>query len=169
MSDDNEVKGTRGFIVTTEPTKEAKDLVAQYLRDKNNELRQFQAGTSQVVPGYDSGRTQRNTLDRADYRGDLADPFNNLTLIPPGVLYRSINRRLSKKFKAVVVALSDNKDRLLISLALVVKSQPPASVANSLNAVYVVNVPGRASGLRLMVAVASMSIVAFFIMYPMAF
>ena len=78
MSDDNEVKGTRGFIVTTEPTKEAKDLVAQYLRDKNNELRQFQAGTSQAVPGYDSGRTQRNTLDRADWRSDLADPFNNL-------------------------------------------------------------------------------------------
>ena len=75
MSDDNEVKGTRGFIVTTEPTKEAKDLVAQYLRDKNNELRQFQAGTAQEVPGYGSGQTQRQTLDRSDIRSDQADPM----------------------------------------------------------------------------------------------
>ena len=75
MSDDNEVKGTRGFIVTTEPTKEAKDLVAQYLRDKNNELRQFQAGTDQEVPGYGSGRTQRNTLDTSSRRKDQSNPM----------------------------------------------------------------------------------------------
>ena len=75
MSDDNEVKGTRGFIVTTEPTKEAKDLVAQYLRDKNNELRQFQAGTDQEVPGYGSGRTQRNTLDTSSRRKDESNPM----------------------------------------------------------------------------------------------
>ena len=75
MASDNEVKGTRGFVVTTEPTKEAKDLVAQYLRDKNNELRQFQSSTAQEVPGYGSGQTQRNALDNASRGRDEANPF----------------------------------------------------------------------------------------------
>ena len=38
MSDDNEVKGTRGFIVTTEPDAKSKDFIAQYLKDKAIEL-----------------------------------------------------------------------------------------------------------------------------------
>ena len=73
MADDKEVKGTRGFIVTTEPTKEAKDLVAQYLVDKNNELRQYQAEREMDVP---RGRdVTRSVLDRESRRGDAANPM----------------------------------------------------------------------------------------------
>ena len=72
MSDDNEVKGTRGFVVTTEPTKESKDFIAQYLKDKAIEQANLQAEREADVP--DFRRTQRQTLDRADYRSDRADP-----------------------------------------------------------------------------------------------
>ena len=34
MADDKEVKGTRGFVVTTEPDAKSKDFIAQYLKDK---------------------------------------------------------------------------------------------------------------------------------------
>ena len=70
---DDKAKGTRGFVVTTEPTKEAKDLVAQYLIDKNNELRQYQAEREMDVPGLRS--VQRSTLDNASRARDAADPF----------------------------------------------------------------------------------------------
>ena len=71
MSDDN-AKGTRGFVVTTEPTKESKDFIAQYLKDKAIEQANLQAEREADVP--DFRRTQRQTLDRADYRSDRADP-----------------------------------------------------------------------------------------------
>ena len=76
MADDNEVKGTRGFVITTEPTKESKEFIAQYLRDKAVEQANLQAEREADVP--DLRRTQRQTLDRADFRGDRADPFNTL-------------------------------------------------------------------------------------------
>jgi len=70
---DDKAKGTRGFVVTTEPTKEAKDLVAQYLVDKNNELRQYQAEREMDVPGLRS--VQRSTLDTASRARDAANPY----------------------------------------------------------------------------------------------
>jgi len=72
MADDNEVKGTRGFVVTTEPTKKSKDFIAQYLQDKAVEQANLQAEREADVP--DFRRTQRQTLDRADFRSDRADP-----------------------------------------------------------------------------------------------
>ena len=73
MSDDNEVKGTRGFIVTTEPDAKSKDFIAQYLKDKAIEQANLQAEREADVP--DFRRTQRQTLDRADIRSDQADPM----------------------------------------------------------------------------------------------
>ena len=73
MSDDNEVKGTRGFIVTTEPDAKSKDFIAQYLKDKAVEQANVQAKREADVP--DLRRTQRQTLDRADIRSDQADPM----------------------------------------------------------------------------------------------
>ena len=73
MASDNEVKGTRGFVVTTEPTKESKDFIAQYLQDKAVEQAMLQSRREADVP--DLRRTQRQTLDRADTRGDIANPF----------------------------------------------------------------------------------------------
>ena len=72
MASDNEVKGTRGFVVTTEPTKKSKDFIAQYLQDKAVEQANLQAEREADVP--DFRRTQRQTLDRADFRSDRADP-----------------------------------------------------------------------------------------------
>ena len=72
MADDNEPKGTRGFVVTTEPTAESKDFIAQYLRDKAIEQANLQAEREADVP--DFRRTQRQTLDRTDYRSDIAAP-----------------------------------------------------------------------------------------------
>ena len=72
MADDNEPKGTRGFVVTTEPTKKSKDFIAQYLQDKAAEQAMLQSEREADVP--DLRRTQRQTLDRADYRSDRADP-----------------------------------------------------------------------------------------------
>ena len=72
MADDNEVKGTRGFIVTTEPDAKSKDFIAQYLKDKAVEQANLQAEREADVP--DFRRTQRQTLDRADFRSDRADP-----------------------------------------------------------------------------------------------
>ena len=72
MADDNEAKGTRSFVVTTEPTKESKDFIAQYLKDKAIEQANLQAEREADVP--DFRRTQRQTLDRADFRSDRADP-----------------------------------------------------------------------------------------------
>jgi len=72
MADDNEVRGTRGFVVTTEPTKKSKDFIAQYLQDKAVEQANLQAEREADVP--DFRRTQRQTLDRADFRSDRADP-----------------------------------------------------------------------------------------------
>ena len=76
MADDNGVTGTRGFIVTTEPDEKSKDFIAQYLQDKAIEQSMLQAEREADVP--DLRRPQRQTLDRADYRSDLADPFNTL-------------------------------------------------------------------------------------------
>ena len=73
MADDNEVKGTRGFIVTTEPDAKSKDFIAQYLKDKAIEQANLQAEREADVP--DFRRTQRHTLDRADIRSDQADPM----------------------------------------------------------------------------------------------
>ena len=73
MSDDNEVKGTRGFIVTTEPDAKSKDFIAQYLKDKAIEQANLQAEREADVP--DFRRTQRQTLDRSDIRSDQADPM----------------------------------------------------------------------------------------------
>ena len=73
MSDDNEVKGTRGFIVTTEPDAKSKDFIAQYLKDKAIEQAMLQTEREADVP--DFRRTQRQTLDRADMRRDQANPM----------------------------------------------------------------------------------------------
>lgn len=73
MADDKEVKGTRGFVVTTEPDAKSKDFIAQYLRDKATEQAMLQAEREADVP--DFRRTQRHTLDRADIRSDQADPM----------------------------------------------------------------------------------------------
>ena len=73
MSDDNEVKGTRGFVVTTEPDAKSKDFIAQYLKDKAIEQANLQAEREADMP--DFRRTQRQTLDRSDIRSDQADPM----------------------------------------------------------------------------------------------
>ena len=73
MADDKEVKGTRGFVVTTEPDAKSKDFIAQYLRDKAIEQANLQAEREADMP--DFRRTQRQTLDRADIRSDQADPM----------------------------------------------------------------------------------------------
>ena len=73
MSDDKEVKGTRGFVVTTEPDAKSKDFIAQYLKDKAIEQANLQAEREADMP--DFRRTQRQTLDRADIRSDQADPM----------------------------------------------------------------------------------------------
>ena len=73
MADDNEVKGTRGFVVTTEPDAKSKDFIAQYLKDKAIEQANLQAEREADMP--DFRRTQRQTLDRADIRSDQADPM----------------------------------------------------------------------------------------------
>ena len=74
MADDNEVKGTRGFVVTTEPDAKSKDFIAQYLKDKAVEQAMLQAEREADMP--DFRRTQRQTLDRGDIRSDQADPMN---------------------------------------------------------------------------------------------
>ena len=73
MADDKEVKGTRGFVVTTEPDAKSKDFIAQYLKDKAVEQAMLQAEREADMP--DFRRTQRQTLDRADIRSDQADPM----------------------------------------------------------------------------------------------
>ncbi len=73
MADDNEVKGTRGFVVTTEPDAKSKDFIAQYLKDKAIEQANLQAEREADMP--DFRRTQRHTLDRSDIRSDQADPM----------------------------------------------------------------------------------------------
>jgi len=73
MADDNEVKGTRGFIVTTEPDAKSKDFIAQYLKDKAIEQANLQAEREADVP--DFRRTQRQTLDETDRRSDEANPM----------------------------------------------------------------------------------------------
>lgn len=73
MADDKEVKGTRGFVVTTEPDAKSKDFIAQYLQDKAIEQANLQAEREADIP--DFRRTQRQTLDRADIRSDQADPM----------------------------------------------------------------------------------------------
>ena len=78
MADDNEVKGTRGFVVTTEPDAKSKDFIAQYLKDKASEQAMLQAEREADVP--DFRKTQRQTLDRADRRSDAANPLNRDSL-----------------------------------------------------------------------------------------
>ena len=56
MADDKEVKGTRGFVVTTEPDAKSKDFIAQYLRDKAIEQANLQAEREADMP--DFRRTQ---------------------------------------------------------------------------------------------------------------
>ena len=73
MADDNEVKGTRGFVVTTEPDAKSKDFIAQYLKDKASEQAMLQAEREADVP--DFRRTQRQTLDEKDRRSDEANPM----------------------------------------------------------------------------------------------